>query len=103
MKISYNGNYRHWRLFVNNKGILMARKLRNRLLALVTERELKIGRRIKYVEIAEATGLANSIISRWMNGKVENYESRVVEKLCDYFECELWDLLVLEEVEDGTG
>lgn len=77
----------------------MARKLRNRFLYLVTEKERKIGRKIKYIEIAEATGIAHSVISRWMNSEIERYDAPIVAKLCDYFECELWDLLYLEQVE----
>jgi DNA-binding Xre family transcriptional regulator len=77
----------------------MAYKLRNRFLYLVTEKERKIGRKIKFVEIAEATGIANSAISRWMNGTVERYDAHVVEKLCEYLECDLCDLLYFETVD----
>mgnify|MGYP000091248215 CR=1 FL=1 len=78
----------------------MARKLRNRFLYLVTEKERQIGRKIKYIEIAEATGVSQGVISRWMNSNIERYDAPVVEALCDYFNCELWDLLYLEEIPD---
>ncbi len=81
----------------------MTRKLRNRFLYLITEKERKLGRKLKYIEIAEATGISNTVISRWTNSTIERYDAHVVEALCDYFECELWDLLVLEQVEDERG
>ncbi|MFN8371445.1 MAG: helix-turn-helix transcriptional regulator [Anaerolineae bacterium] len=79
----------------------MAFKLRNRFLYLVTERERKLGRKIKYVEIAEATGISQGVISRWMNTNIERYDAPVVEKLCEYFECDLCELLYLEHL-DGS-
>ncbi len=81
----------------------MARKLRNRVLELLMEKERKLGRRIKYVEVAEATGLANSLIWRWMTGKIHRYDSEVLEKLCDYFDCDLGDMLYFEMVEDSAN
>ena len=81
----------------------MALKLRNRFLYLVTEKERKIGRKIKYIEIAEATGISQSVISRWMNSNIERYDAPVVEKLCEYFECDLCDLLYLERVDDAPN
>jgi DNA-binding Xre family transcriptional regulator len=79
---------------------MMKRRLRNKVLELLMEKEKKLGRRIKFIEISEATGLANSIVSRWMNGKIERFDSEVLEKLGDYFECDLQDILFFEMVED---
>ncbi len=81
----------------------MARKLQNRALQLLMEKERKTGKRIRNIEIAQETGLAASIISRWMNNQVERFDAHIIERLCDYFECEIGDLLYLEPIEDGVS
>jgi DNA-binding Xre family transcriptional regulator len=81
------------------------RKIKNRLLELIQERERQTRRRIKQKEIAEFVGVAEHTIINWIrNDNISRLESRMVEKLCDYFDCELNDLLYFEyvEVEDES-
>jgi putative transcriptional regulator len=80
----------------------MPRKLRNRMLYLTTEKERKLGRKITLTEIHEATGVSISVLSRWMRNQIERYDAPIVENLCEYFECEVGDLLYLEPV-DGIA
>jgi putative transcriptional regulator len=79
----------------------MARKLRNRLLELLTEKERKERRRIPQAEVARAIGVSNNTMSNWMRNSQDKLDISVVERLCDYFRCELSDLLVLEEVDEA--
>jgi hypothetical protein len=65
------------------------RKMKNRLLELIQERERTIGRRVKQ----------RATIINWIRNDVSRFESRVVERLCEYFNCDVGDLLYFEWVE----
>lgn len=77
------------------------RRLHNRFLYLLTEKERKEGRRILQKEIAEAVGVPNHTIGRWIRDEVERYERELMERICDYFQCDIADLLYLDPEEDG--
>lgn len=70
--------------------------LKNRLFQLINEKENKLGHKIIYAEISKATGIGMSVLSRWVNNKVERFDSSTVIRLCEYFECDLADLLYIE-------
>ncbi len=78
-------------------------KLRNKLLYLHTEKERRERRHISYAEISKATGISSSVISRWISEDIERFDSPVVVKLCDYFGCELNDLLYIDRSGDGEA
>ncbi len=75
------------------------RKVRNRLLELMQKRERKIGRRVKQHDIAEFVGVNDHTIINWIRNDVTKYDGQIIERLCDYFNCELSDLLYFEMVE----
>jgi DNA-binding Xre family transcriptional regulator len=80
------------------------RKVRNRLLELIQERERKINRRIKLKDLASFVGVTNHTISSWIRNDVRKYEAQIIEGFCDYFDCEIGDLLYFEMVEaEDTG
>jgi DNA-binding Xre family transcriptional regulator len=80
----------------------MKRKLKNRFMTLLHEKEQQLGRRIKQTEIAKAIGVSHPTIGNWMNGEVTKFEAHVLEGLCDYFQCDLSDLLMLEEIPEDS-
>jgi putative transcriptional regulator len=79
------------------------RRVRNRLLELIQERERKIGRRIKQHDIAQFVGVSDHTIINWIRNDVTKFDGQTIERLCDYFNCNLADLLYFEmvEVEDA--
>jgi putative transcriptional regulator len=79
------------------------RKVRNRLLELMQERERKVGRRLKQHDIAEFVGVSDHTIINWIRNEVTKFDGQTIERLCDYFNCELSDLLYFEwvDVEDN--
>jgi DNA-binding Xre family transcriptional regulator len=78
-------------------GIQPAMTIRNRLPDLVLRKEIAEGRKIKQIEICEATGLNPHTVSRWMSPVAfERFESEVVEALCDWLGVEVGELLVIE-------
>lgn len=71
--------------------------LKNRLLELIHQKETALGRRLTQAEIARATKLPENTISRWVNtGIVKRVEHEVVLRLCEYFSCELGELLYID-------
>ena len=80
----------------------MARKLKNRVLILLTEKERQEERRIKQLEIAKAIHVSPNTVASWLRNDVTKFEAHVVEGLCDYFQCELSDLLYFVETDEGT-
>jgi transcriptional regulator with XRE-family HTH domain len=76
------------------------RRVVNRFLILLHEKEQREKRRITQLEIAKHAGVSHPTIANWMQDKVTKFEAHVLEGLCDYFQCDLSDLLVLEEVNE---
>ncbi|MFO7680228.1 MAG: helix-turn-helix transcriptional regulator [Chloroflexota bacterium] len=74
----------------------------NNLLARV---ELETGNRPTQREIAEATGVAESTLSRFAQGKTGRFDEELLVKLVDYFDskleggCTLGDLMSYPPVE----
>lgn len=79
------------------------RVLKNRLLILIQERERQINRRVKLKDLASFVGVTNHTVTSWIRNEVRKYEAQIVEGFCDYFDCDLADLLYFElvEVEEG--
>jgi DNA-binding Xre family transcriptional regulator len=75
---------------------IMRRKIKNRLLELIQEKERKMGRRIKQRDIAEFAEVRDHTIIAWIRNEVSRFDAKVIERLCDYFNCEVGDLLYLE-------
>jgi len=72
------------------------RILKNRLLILIQERERKISRRIKMKDLAEFVGVTNNTIRSWIQNDVRKYEAQIIEGFCEYFDCDVADLLYFE-------
>ncbi|MBO6273262.1 helix-turn-helix transcriptional regulator [bacterium] len=50
-------------------------------------------RRVTAKDIAEATGLGSSTISKLRNSKNVNINTNTLDKLCKYFNCKLTDII----------
>lgn len=72
------------------------RKLKNRLLHLILEKEGKEGRRIPLSHIAAEIDVRNNTMTNWLKNDQQKLDVAVIERLCDYFECDLSDLLYFE-------
>lgn len=71
--------------------------MKNRILALMGEKQSRENRQISQSEVADATGLTRQAISKWARGDITQFNSETVEKLCKYFDCQIGDLLYIEE------
>ena len=63
--------------------------------------ELRLGRRVSLGEISEKTGIHLSTLSRIANQKASNTTIGNLEKICQFFDCELQELV--EFVQDEQG
>lgn len=64
-----------------------------RLRVLMAEREPKVTQQ----QLSEALDMGISTINRLCTNKFTRVDVSTIEKLCEYFECELWDLFVLRD------
>lgn len=46
--------------------------------------------------ISKATGIPQGTLSRWAGNKVDRLDKDIMAKLCEYFDCEIGELIVLE-------
>lgn len=67
------------------------------LIQLLSQRQSQENRAIRFNEVAKATGVSTSTISRMANNKVTRFDAATISALCSYFKCALGDLLVYEE------
>lgn len=70
------------------------------LIQLLSQRQSREKRKISYHDIAKATGVTPSTISRMARDKVTRFDATTLSALCAYFECALGELLVYEEDEN---
>jgi transcriptional regulator with XRE-family HTH domain len=81
----------------------MVKRLRNRVLFYLTEKEKKERRRISPTEIARAIKVSPNTVSSWIREDVTKIEEHVLLGLCDYFGVRFDELLYVEETEDAPG
>jgi putative transcriptional regulator len=79
--------------------------IRFRLKELIAEKEFQENRRITLEEIAKASDVHRTTLSKVSNQKGYNTTTEVLDKLCEYFKVELGDLAehIKEEKEDGPN
>lgn len=70
--------------------------VQNRVAELIARKQRQTGERITYATIAAATGLSEEAIGKWARNQVTRFDREMIAIFCDYFECELSDLLVYE-------
>lgn len=77
-----------------------------RLAALIDEKNLRLSDlgqssdRLTQRKLAAATGIATTTINRLYNNDFDRVDVRTLETLCNYFGCEVGDLLALREVSE---
>ena len=72
-------------------------KLKSNLLVLVAEKSQRDKKRITLRSVARDTGVSTYTIYALANNDLTEYPREVLEKLCIYFDCQLSDLLKMED------
>lgn len=68
--------------------------IRSNLRVLHSLKEAAEMRRISYNEINEATGIAESTISQYMNDKIKYFDRDTLDRFCSYYNCDPGDIIV---------
>lgn len=64
---------------------------------LMKEKSQRVGYRITQQILSDAVNVSQGTLSRWIGNKIDRLELDILVKLCDYFECEPGDLIVIRE------
>lgn len=67
--------------------------IRFKLGEMIEKRQFETGRRITVSEIATATGLNRMTLSKILNHRGYSTGTDTVDRLCDYFDCRVEDLM----------
>ncbi len=76
--------------------------VKNRVVALIGEKQAREGKVINAAVVARGTGLTRQAIHAWMRGEVQSFKSETVEALCNYFNCEIGDLLYIDRDKESA-
>jgi DNA-binding Xre family transcriptional regulator len=72
--------------------------LRSNLVVLAAQKAQQDGERVSLIRIAKETKISKYTIYALANNELNEFPKDVIERLCNYFSCEIGDLLKLEEV-----
>ncbi len=67
--------------------------MKNRLLVLMGEKQAKENRPINGAVVAREIGLTRQAINKWVNEDIKEFSADTIDRLCEYFDCEVGDLL----------
>ena len=67
--------------------------MQNRLLALMGEKQAKMNKSVSASDVADAVGISRQGIHKWIHNQIASYPAETLDKLCEYFECEVGDIL----------
>lgn len=68
-------------------------QIRNRFKILLAQKELVDGRGYTYNDIRELTGISPTTLSNYAQGTVTRFDEPTLVSLCDFFQCELAELI----------
>lgn len=74
----------------------MAGRITNRFRILLAEKATGERHSIAINDVQRETGIAWSTLNSWANNQVTRYDAQVIKGLCEYFDCQVGDLLVFE-------
>lgn len=76
--------------------------IRYHLKHLIADMELRVGRRVSLKDISNETGIHLSTLSRIANQKAANTTIGNIEKICQFFGCQIQELVEFSpDNEDG--
>lgn len=76
--------------------------MRSNLSLLLGQKSQRDGRRITLRTVAEETKLTKHTVYKIADNTIREYPKAAIEKLCQYFGCELHELLTLVDTPDET-
>lgn len=75
-------------------------EVQTRFLELLAAKQRRERRTITREQVAEETGVSLSSVQKWALNTVTRFDSKQIVAFCDYFNCGIGDLLVIENVDE---
>ncbi len=75
----------------------MPGKIVNHFRILLAQKATVLQKNIALLDVQRDTGIAWSTLNSWANNQVTRYDAPVMMALCEYFDCQVGDLLVFEK------
>jgi len=75
----------------------MSGKIVNHFRILLAQKATVLQKNIALLDVQRDTGIAWSTLNAWANNQVTRYDAPVIQTLCEYFDCQVGDLLVFEK------
>jgi transcriptional regulator with XRE-family HTH domain len=73
--------------------ITKAMPIKNRFAELLDEKSRREGRYISLGEVANETGVTRKTLYKWQQNTMTQYDTKVIDALCAYFDVSFTDLL----------
>ncbi|CAN5384291.1 hypothetical protein BH10CHL1_BH10CHL1_45180 [soil metagenome] len=70
--------------------------IKSKLKLLITQREVTTGKKITYANLGVPVGLSKNTLARLAENKTDRVDFLTLDKLCQYFQCNVADLLEYE-------
>jgi putative transcriptional regulator len=91
----------HAHAFVNNRRHALVNSpkhgelamLRFKLGECLDKHQFKVGRKVELLEVAEKSGVSRATLSKLINRPGAMVRSDVLDRLCQFFECQVGDLV----------
>ncbi len=77
--------------------------IRTNFLEQVHRKEDLLKRRLSQREIARELNISPHAVGRWMRGEVEQINLNQLLSFIEYFECELEDLIIIDELPEASN
>ena len=75
----------------------MTGKIVNHFRILLAQKATRQQQNIALLDVHRETGIAWSTLNSWANNHVTRYDAPVIQALCEYFDCQVGDLLFYEK------
>jgi DNA-binding Xre family transcriptional regulator len=77
--------------------------VKNKVVQLMGKKQEAEGRVITAAVVARETNLTRQVIGKWMRNEVSEFRGDMIDLLCDYFDCDVPDLLYRERSTQTVG
>lgn len=71
--------------------------VKNKLVALMGKKQAETNQIVSASVVAREVGLTRQAIYKWMHNDVTEFRGEVVDRFCEYFNCEVDDLLYIDD------
>jgi len=75
--------------------------VRTRIVELMAKKQIETGVPVDTTTLVHATGLSRPTVLKWIKGRVSSFDEQTIIAFCQYFNCDVGDLLTIKE--NGNG